>query len=140
MALMAQRYELARAVFFSSPADTCLSGPAKKLPEWSQWPLKTPADRLYGLSHLREKGRDNHQLNWDNLGMGTGGCLVNVDSSHPPYDGANMLVTAVEPASEPCPSSGACDAAHGATVADVPMDAENKPVLLQAWQYLLIHE
>jgi len=140
VAMMAQRYELARAVFFSSPADNCTSNGVKGLPDWADWPLKTPADRLYGLSHLKEKGRDNHQMNWDNLGMPSGGCLVDVDSSYPPYANSQMLVTGVEPASGPCPASGICDAAHGATVADTPMDAENKPVLLPAWHYLMAIE
>jgi len=140
VALMAQRHTLARALFFSSPADTCLSGSDKKVADWVDWPLKTPAERLFGLSHLREKGRDNHQLVWDGLGMGAERCIVDVDGSFAPYDGARMLVTAVEPASGACPRSGSCDAAHGATVADVPMDAENRPVLESIWHYMLMYE
>ena len=118
-----------RVIMLASPADHGRGGlgPAS----WLTWPGATPPDRYFGFVHRNDQGFEQIQIAWKALGMVTGGPLVSVENSSPPYSGSQRLVTDIGDVS---PSKY-----HGCLVQDriTPMYTDRRPVFEPVWRYLL---
>jgi dienelactone hydrolase len=130
--VLAQRHELARVVFLSNPVDRVDSpGGERILAPWLSRPLRTPVDRLYGLSHTKEGAHEVHLAAWDLLGLDAFGPVTPVDEAKAPYGGSHMLTTSAPPAKG--------EDEQDATAADpaVARVGDQRPVLEAAWRYLI---
>ncbi|MFW5748584.1 MAG: BPSS1187 family protein [Chloroflexota bacterium] len=96
----------------------------------------TPAERVYAFEHVddRQRGESAKQQMFQAYGIDASG-EVNVDDAQPPYNNAQVLLTAADPAQTGERPSAA---AHNMVVADEFTPIENGvPVLRDVWRYLL---
>lgn len=128
--VMTKLYAMARACYFSSPADwrQVANTPAT----WTSRPNVTDASRQYAFSHVQDQLVPYLQLRdiWTALGLGTFGSPVNVDLRGAPYDNGHQLNTLATPVIE--------GSYHGSTVVDVatPKTALGAAVFEPVWNYL----
>lgn len=131
-ALIARDHKVARVIMLEAPPDlTQVTPPAGPAP-WLSDPHVTPTKRYFGLAHIRSTFTvPFFKSAWQLLGMDRFGPTVNVDTEVPPFNGTHQLATNVEPVRPgPFHQSVAVDAA-------TPKDANGRPVLAVAWQYLM---
>lgn len=106
---------------------------------WILEPNATSGEVMFAYEHVddRERGQAMRIEMQEVFGMAAYG-TVNVDDMAPPYDGAHVLLTAIEPATT---GRQPYSAAHNVVVVDefVPM-VDGQPVLLDVWRYLLVGE
>lgn len=128
--VMTKLFALARACYFSSPADwrQVANVPAT----WTARPNVTDATRQFGFSHLQDQLVPYAHLReiWPAMGLGAFGGPVNADLRMPPYDNSHQLVTTATPVIE--------GSYHGATVVDVatPKTSQGAAMLEGVWAYL----
>ena len=70
-------------------------GPRDQLENWQGFPSATPAQRIFGFSHVLDDGwsGDHYCRSWQMLGLNRYGAIVDVDSSAPPYGNTRRLTT-----------------------------------------------
>jgi hypothetical protein len=70
-------------------------GPRDQLENWQSFPSATPANRIFGFSHVLDDGwsGDHYCRSWQMLGLNRYGAIVDVDSSAPPYGNTRRLTT-----------------------------------------------
>jgi hypothetical protein len=111
-AFIAREHEVHRAVLFAGtePAD------------WTQAPLATPVDRLWGFVHVEDPIAAPVQLSWNNLGIP--GPPADVDDQPPPFDGQQLQTASPDDGGNP----------HGSIVVDPSTPRENGlPVYREVW-------
>jgi hypothetical protein len=123
---IAQLYELARVVTFSSVDDAnSATPPASAL--WVTQPFQTPAARFFGFAHTGDMTfYPGIRADWKTIGMDAFGAAVSVDSSAPPYNNTHELI-----------SSRAVSSPHNQIINDGTPLQNGVPVYRSAWRYLL---
>jgi hypothetical protein len=81
--------QVARVVMLSGPFDNRAGVPAP----WTARPSLTPIDRFYGFSHALEEQHPGHLKDWQALGLGKLGVVVDVEKLPPPYAFSHQLAT-----------------------------------------------
>ncbi len=128
--VMTKLYAMARACYFSSPADwrTVANAPAT----WTSRANVTDASRQFGFSHVQDQLVSYEHLRdiWPAMGLGAFGAPVNIDVRLPPYGNSHQLNTLATPVID--------GAYHGATVVDVatPKTASGGASFGSTWAYL----
>jgi hypothetical protein len=132
-ALIARDHKVARVIMLEAPVDrTQVTPPADPAP-WLSDPHVTPVKRYFGLAHIRSVNTlAFFESAWHLLGMDRFGPTVDVDTEEPPFNRTHQLATDVQPV-----PPGA--RFHQSVVVDAvtPKDADGRPVLAVAWQYLM---
>jgi hypothetical protein len=125
-ALIGTLHRVARVVTFAAPGDG-MGGVA------ARWIAigKTPAERYYGLAHLRDFSFRQVRAAWTALDLDQFGAPVMQETSRPPYGDTHMLVTDLTPIRN--------NNFHGSVARDdfTPRLADGTPVLRDAWRYLM---
>lgn len=97
----------------------------------------TPPERIFYFDHAEDRlrGQAAREAMFDGFGIAALG-LADVDTQAPPYNGAHVLVTAIESVYAGERESAA---AHNVVVVDVytPVSSVGGPVLAEVWRYLL---
>lgn len=70
-------------------------GPRDQLENWQSFPAATPANRIFGFSHVLDDGwsGDHYCRSWQLLGLNRYGAIIDVDSGAPPYGNTRRLTT-----------------------------------------------
>jgi len=70
-------------------------GPRDQLENWQSFPSATPANRIFGFSHVLDDGwkNDHYCRSWQMLGLHRYGPIIDVDASTPPYGNSRRLTT-----------------------------------------------
>lgn len=84
---LAKHTKVARVVAFCGPRD--------QYQAWQGLPSKTPANRFFGFSHVKDMGWEefHYQRSWEMLGLHKFGPIVDVDKTYAPYGNTRRLVT-----------------------------------------------
>jgi pimeloyl-ACP methyl ester carboxylesterase len=129
-ALIAKLYRVARVAMFSAPVD---GTPGSQGMPWLATHV-TPSSRYYALAHKLEVQSAAEQANWDTLGLAAFGPIVQPETSTPPYDFTQTLLTDLKPQGGYTPAN-----AHGSTAwdAQTPLAVDGTPLLSDAWRYVL---
>jgi hypothetical protein len=133
-AVIGKLHAVARVVCLSSPADW------RNIPDapatWYARPGATPADRVFGFSHLQDELVPWSQVTliWTELGLDAFGGSVSVDGAAPPYAGSHRLTTDITHATAPLYPSPF----HSATVVDLvtPKLGDGSPAYRPVWVHL----
>lgn len=75
-----------------------LCGPRDQLESWQGFPSSTPANRIFGFSHVLDDGwtGDHYCRSWQMLGLHRYGPIVDVDAVASPYGNTRRLTTAFD--------------------------------------------
>ncbi|MEN8774942.1 MAG: hypothetical protein ABF382_15450 [Akkermansiaceae bacterium] len=75
-----------------------LCGPRDQYQTWQGLPSKTPTNRFFGFSHVKDMGWEqfHYQRSWEMLGLHKFGPIVDVDETKAPYGNTRRLVTAFD--------------------------------------------
>lgn len=113
-----------------------LCGPRDQHQEWQSLPSKTPANRIFGFSHVLDGGwvADHYCRSWELLGLHKFGPVVNVDDTPFPFANSRRLIT-------DCDVGGDAKKAHGAVTPgwSSGKDAEGNFLHEDVWRYLFTH-
>ncbi len=73
----------------------CFCGPRDNLESWQSLPSATPANRIFGFSHVLDGGwtGDHYCRSWEMMGLNQFGPIVDVDMSAPPFENSRRLIT-----------------------------------------------
>jgi hypothetical protein len=135
-AYAAKLFSLNRVAMFAGPGDTAASGvgPAP----WMSLPNVTPADRLYGFTHVNDELVPVNFLltAWTALGLGAFGPAVSVDGASAPYGGTRRLTSALTPVA----NAAVPEPAHSAPVVDAvtPRDGSGVPLYRPVWIHMAL--
>jgi hypothetical protein len=135
-AFIAKLENVDRTVMFSGPGDTGVA--ANSSANWLSLPNITPPERQFGFTHERDPLAPLGTVlrNWQTLGLGALGPVVNVDSAAPPFGNSRRLQTNAAP--NPNPTGPSASPFHGAPVVDAvtPLDNNGIPLFRDIWIYL----
>ncbi|MDI1315447.1 hypothetical protein [Prosthecobacter sp.] len=114
----------------------CFCGPRDNYDSWQSLPSATPANRIFGFSHVLDGGwsGDHYCRSWEMMGLNQFGPIVDVDISAPPFQNTRRLITNAD-------VKGDDKRAHssvtpgGAAV----KDKDGKYIHEAVWQYLFNH-
>lgn len=113
-----------------------LCGPRDQYQQWQALPSKTPANRVFGFSHVLDGGwtADHYCRSWELLGLHEFGPIVNVDETPFPFGNTRRLVT-------DCDVGGDAKKAHSAVTPGRASgkDAEGNYLHEDVWRYLYTH-
>jgi hypothetical protein len=72
-----------------------LCGPRDQFQTWQSLPSATPANRIFGFSHVLDGGwtGDHYCRSWELLGLHKFGPIVDVDKTSQPYGNSRRLIT-----------------------------------------------
>jgi len=133
-AAMIAKYSVVPRVVMLSGVTDAIPGP-QSCQGSNDWLIdhRTPVARYWGLAHDRDPNYPAICRNWDSIGIGALGPMVQVEASAPPFAGTHQLFTDLLPQTHDYAS------AHPSTVADIytPLDTNGTPSLEKAWDYLL---
>ena len=108
-------------------------GPRDQLESWQGFPSATPANRIFGFSHVLDGGwtGDHYCRSWQMLGLHNYGPIVEVDTSKPPYGNTRRLITRFD-------VKGDAKRAHSSVVPGnaAGKDANGKFLHEDVWRYL----
>jgi hypothetical protein len=111
-------------------------GPRDQLESWQGFPSATPANRIFGFSHVLDGGwtGDHYCRSWQMLGLHQHGAIVDVDASAPPYGNTRRLITRFDVKND-------ARRAHSSVVpgSAAGKDAEGKFIHEAVWRYLFTH-
>lgn len=111
-------------------------GPRDQLESWQGFPAATPANRIFGFSHVLDGGwtGDHYCRSWQMLGLHHYGAVVDVDQSAPPYGNTRRLVTHID-------VKGDAKRAHSSVTPGnaAGKDAGGAFVHEAVWRYLFTH-
>lgn len=73
----------------------CFCGPRDNYDSWQSLPSATPANRIFGFSHVLDGGwsGDHYCRSWEMMGLNQYGPIVDVDISAPPFQNTRRLIT-----------------------------------------------
>jgi len=113
-----------------------LCGPRDQHQDWQALPSKTPANRIFGFSHVLDGGwtADHYCRSWELLGLHEFGPIVNVDETPLPFGNSRRLITN-------CDVGGDAKKAHSAVTPgrNSGKDAEGNLLHEDVWRYLFTH-
>jgi hypothetical protein len=128
--VIAKRYAVDRAIYFSAPADAVAGQPAA----WMSAVGVTPGTRQAGFAHQRDELVSLAQIGaaWQTLGLT--GALTSVDGATAPFGSARQLTTGAAAN----PGGTAQAPLHGSTVVDdvTPRGTDGTPLFVPVWRYL----
>lgn len=134
--LIARDREVARVCMLEAPVDLigAASASARRLPPWIVPAQMTPADRYYGLRHLRSSSPQAAAFAqaWAVLGLDRFGPAVATDAATPPYGGSHHLTTDAQPIDDKGANLSHRSVAYDRALARTP---SGQPVLAPVWQY-----
>ena len=111
-------------------------GPRDQLESWQGFPSATPANRIFGFSHVLDGGwtGDHYCRSWQMLGLQYFGAIVDVDQSAPPYGNTRRLITHID-------VKGDAKRAHSSVTPGnaAGKDASGGFVHEAVWRYLFTH-
>ncbi|MCG8603228.1 MAG: hypothetical protein MI807_24005 [Verrucomicrobiales bacterium] len=113
-----------------------LCGPRDQYQEWQSLPSKTPANRIFGFSHVLDGGwtADHYCRSWELLGLHEFGPIVNVDEVPSPFGNTRRLITDFD-------VGGDAKKAHGAVTPgrNSAKDENGNFLHEDVWRYLFTH-
>lgn len=113
-----------------------LCGPRDQYQEWQSLPSKTPANRIFGFSHVLDGGwtADHYCRSWELLGLHEFGPIVNVDEVSSPFGNTRRLITDFD-------VGGDAKKAHGAVTPgrNSAKDENGNFLHEEVWRYLFTH-
>lgn len=113
-----------------------LCGPRDQYQTWQSLPSATPANRIFGFSHVLDGGwtADHYCRSWELLGLHEYGPIVNVDESEPPYEYTRRLITDFD-------VDGNDKRAHSSVQpgGSAGKDADGNYIHEDVWRYLYTH-
>ncbi len=113
-----------------------LCGPRDQDQDWQSLPSATPANRIFGFSHVLDGGwtGDHYCRSWEMLGLHEFGPIVNVDEVGAPYGDTRRLVTSFDVGGNP-------DKAHGSVTPGKSSGKNPDGTYLHedVWRYLYTH-
>jgi len=113
-----------------------LCGPRDQDQDWQSLPSATPANRVFGFSHVLDGGwtADHYCRSWELLGLHAFGPIVNVDETPFPYGNSRRLIT-------DCEVGGDANKAHGAVTPGKSSGKAPDGTYLHedVWRYLYTH-
>lgn len=111
-------------------------GPRDQLETWPGFPSATPANRIFGFSHVLDGGwtGDHYCRSWQMLGLHQHGPIVDVDQAAPPYGNTRRLITRFD-------VKGDAKRAHSSVVPGgaAGRDARGNFLHEAVWRYLFTH-
>lgn len=111
-------------------------GPRDQLESWQGFPSATPANRIFGFSHVLDGGwtGDHYCRSWQMLGLHAFGPIVNVDQAAPPFGHTRRLITSFD-------VKGDARRAHSSVVPGGSAGKDAKGAFLHeaVWRYLFTH-
>ena len=111
-------------------------GPRDQLESWPGFKSATPAQRIFGFSHVLDSGwtGDHYPRSWGMLGLGQFGPVVDVDVTAAPFGNSRRLITRFD-------VKGDAKRAHSSVVpGSAAGKAANGDYLHEAvWRYLFTH-
>jgi hypothetical protein len=111
-------------------------GPRDQLENWQGFPSATPANRIFGFSHVLDGGwsGDHYCRSWQMLGLNRYGAIIDVDASTPPYSNTRRLITHFD-------VKGDAKRAHSSVTPGkaAGVDANGKFIHEAVWRYLFTH-
>jgi hypothetical protein len=114
----------------------CFCGPRDNFESWQSLPSATPANRIFGFSHVLDSGwtGDHYCRSWEMMGLNQFGPIVEVDMSAPPFQNSRRLITNAD-VKKDAGRAHSSVTPGGAAV----KDAEGKFIHEAVWQYLFNH-
>ncbi|KAA5539498.1 hypothetical protein FYK55_24100 [Roseiconus nitratireducens] len=113
-----------------------LCGPRDQDQDWQSLPSATPANRIFGFSHVLDGGwtGDHYCRSWEMLGLNQFGPIVNVDTAQPPYQNTRRLISDAD-------VGGDARRAHSAVTPgrSSPKDDQGNFLYEPVWRYLYSH-
>ncbi len=113
-----------------------LCGPRDNYQTWQSLPSATPANRIFGFSHVLDGGwtADHYCRSWEMMGLHEFGAIVNVDEIAFPFENTRRLITDFD-------VGGDDKKAHGAVTPgkNSAKDAEGNYLHEEVWRYLYTH-
>lgn len=113
-----------------------LCGPRDNYQTWQALPSATPANRVFGFSHVLDGGwtADHYCRSWEMLGLHEYGRIVNVDKVSIPFENTRRLITDFD-------VGGDGKKAHSAVTPgkNSARDAEGNFLHEDVWRYLYTH-
>lgn len=111
-------------------------GPRDQLESWQGFPSATPANRIFGFSHVLDGGwtGDHYCRSWQMLGLQACGPIVDVDESAAPFGNTRRLITHFD-------VKGDAKRAHSSVVpgSAAAKTADGKFQHEAVWRYLFTH-
>jgi len=113
-----------------------LSGPRDQHETWQAFPSATPANRMFGFTHILDGGwsEDHYCRSWQMLGLADYGEIVNVEEHKPPYKNSRRLITAADVQSKPN-KAHTCVQPGGTSI----KDKNGNYTFEEVWRYLFTH-
>jgi hypothetical protein len=114
----------------------CLCGPRDNLESWHSLPSATPANRIFGFSHVLDGGwtADHYCRSWEMMGLNQFGPIVDVDISAPPFQNSRRLITNAD-VKKDAGRAHSSVMPGGAAV----KDKDGKLIHEAVWKYLYTH-
>lgn len=114
----------------------CLCGPRDNFESWQGLPSATPANRIFGFSHVLDGGwtGDHYCRSWEMMGLNQFGPIVDVDISAPPFQNSRRLITNADVKSDDKRAHSSV-MPGGAAV----KDKDGKFIHEAVWKYLYTH-
>lgn len=113
-----------------------LCGPRDNYQTWQALPSATPANRIFGFSHVLDGGwtADHYCRSWEMLGLHRYGRIVNVDETPFPYENTRRLITDFD-------VNGDAKRAHSSVQpgSSAAKDEEGNFLHEDVWRYLFTH-
>lgn len=113
-----------------------LCGPRDQDQDWQSLPSATPAERIFGFSHVLDSGwsGDHYCRSWELMGLHEFGPIVDVDKVAFPYGKTRRLITAFDVGGDP-------RKAHGSVVPgkSAGKTADGSYLHEDVWRYLYTH-
>ena len=114
----------------------CLCGPRDNFESWQALPSATPANRIFGFSHVLDGGwtGDHYCRSWEMMGLNQFGPIVDVDISAPPFQNSRRLITNAD-------VKGDDKRAHSSVMPGgaAVKDKDGKFIHEAVWKYLYTH-
>jgi len=111
-------------------------GPRDQLETWHGFPSATPANRIFGFSHVLDGGwtGDHYCRSWQMLGLHRYGPIVDVDTSKPPFGNTRRLTTKFD-------VKGDAKKAHSSVTpgSAAAKSADGKFLHEEVWRYMFTH-
>ena len=113
-----------------------LCGPRDQHQQWQSLPSATPANRIFGFSHVLDGGwtADHYCRSWEMLGLHEYGRIVNVDKTPVPFENTRRLITDFD-------VKGDAKKAHSAVTPGKASAKDKQGNFLheKVWEYLFTH-
>lgn len=113
-----------------------LCGPRDQDQDWQSLPSATPANRVFGFSHVLDGGwtGDHYCRSWELMGLHEFGPIVNVEQTPYPYGNSRRLITDFDVAGDEKRAHSSVQPGKAAA-----KNAEGVYLHEEVWRYLFTH-